>query len=235
MAVRPGSPTQYIEALSNLPNGTTPTGWTALNYDTLGDSGKGDTGNGDHTGNWQSGILGVGVADGDDATRIDPDGSVYSVYTRTSFTVSDVSEVLSMTLEMDYDDAYVVWLNGVEVSRSAGLPATPVWNSLSSVSHEAAFRFTSLLSLDSFINVLQNGTNVLAIGVWNNTAGSSDLSIRPRLLLYDTPYVPQPLHTYLTWQGDTGTTMTVNYHTGATAGQSKVYYDVVSHGGDLSQ
>jgi hypothetical protein len=61
------------------------------------------------------------------------------------------------------------------------------------------------------------------------------MTIRPRLSLYETAYLAPPLHTYLTWQGDTGTTMTVNYHTGATAGQSTVYYDTVPHGGDTSQ
>lgn len=40
-------------------------------------------------------------------------------------------------------------------------------------------------------------------------------------------------HLYLTWQGDPATTMTVNYHTLAEA-ESAVYFDSVSHGGELS-
>ncbi|MBI2436006.1 MAG: metallophosphoesterase family protein [Candidatus Hydrogenedentes bacterium] len=40
-----------------------------------------------------------------------------------------------------------------------------------------------------------------------------------------------PLHTYLTWQGDTSQTMTVTYHTPADSGESLVYYDIVPRGG----
>lgn len=40
-----------------------------------------------------------------------------------------------------------------------------------------------------------------------------------------------PLHVYLTWQGDTGTTMTVNYHTLGESSVSQVYYDTVARGG----
>ena len=43
---------------------------------------------------------------------------------------------------------------------------------------------------------LQNGTNVLAVGVWNTNAGSSDLVVVPRLSIYTTldncPDTPNP-------------------------------------------
>lgn len=42
------------------------------------------------------------------------------------------------------------------------------------------------------------------------------------------------LHCYLTWQGDTSTTMTVNYHAAPGRNQSVVYYDTVSRGGSPS-
>jgi acid phosphatase type 7 len=41
----------------------------------------------------------------------------------------------------------------------------------------------------------------------------------------------EPLYVYLTWQGDTGQTMTVNYHTTAPAA-SQVLYDTKPRGGD---
>jgi 3',5'-cyclic AMP phosphodiesterase CpdA len=40
------------------------------------------------------------------------------------------------------------------------------------------------------------------------------------------------LHCYLTWQGDTSTTMTINYHAAPGGAQTAVYYDKVSRGGD---
>lgn len=43
-----------------------------------------------------------------------------------------------------------------------------------------------------------------------------------------------PMHVYLTWQGDTSTTMTVNFHTQKSAPKSAVYYDTVSRNGDAT-
>ena len=42
-----------------------------------------------------------------------------------------------------------------------------------------------------------------------------------------------PQFVYLTWQGKTGTTATVNYHTDAKVGESTVRYDVQSRGGRI--
>lgn len=228
-----GTAMQYIEPLSDLPNAGSKTGWTAHGYDTTQDNGKGDAGNG--SANWQTGAYGVGYDDGDDLTTIDNDGSVYSVYTRTTFNVASAAAIQAMVLEIDYDDGYIVWLNGTEVNRSGNMVGvTAGWNAVATASHEASFNWGTPIDLSAYLGLLQNGANTLAIGVWNNAANSSDMTLRPRLTLYDTPYIAPPIHTYLTWQGDTGTTMTVNYHTGATAGQSKVYYDTVPHGGNLA-
>ncbi len=234
IAVNETSPTMYIEPLSDLPNSGNPTGWVALGYDTSQDNGKGDLGNGDHSGNWQAGIHGVGYGDSDDQTSIVNDVSVYSVYTRSTFSVANAGAIQAMTLEVDYDDAYVMWLNGTEIARSAGATtAIPHWNSLSTVSHEVVYGWGVPIDLTAYVSALHTGTNVLAIGCWNVTANSTDMTLRPRLTLYDAPVTPEPLHVYLTWQGDTSTTMTVNYQTGAVAGNSRVYYDTVPHNGDL--
>ena len=109
-----------------------------------------------------------------------------SIYTRTTFDVADITQITSLVLGVDYDDGYVAWLNGVEVARSTGLPALPTWDS-ASASHESS-NWTSPVyelfdvSLDG-IPLLQNGTNVLAIGVWNTGPGSSDLVVVPDLVL----------------------------------------------------
>jgi Purple acid Phosphatase, N-terminal domain/Calcineurin-like phosphoesterase len=42
-------------------------------------------------------------------------------------------------------------------------------------------------------------------------------------------------HCYLTWQGDTGTTMTVNYHTTSTDVPSQVFYDTVPRNGVVEE
>ena len=68
--------------------------------------------------NWPIGASGFGYADGDDATRItDMRGNYLSLYTRNNFYIEDPGLVGMLTLEVDYDDGFVAYLNGTEVWR----------------------------------------------------------------------------------------------------------------------
>ena len=182
-----GGATLFIEPLEDLPNSGDPTGWIANGYDTSQDDGKGDN-KGSQTGNWQAGIHGVGYGDGDDATLIEDDNSIYSVYTRSEFDVADASVILSMFFEVDYDDSYIAWLNGVEISRSSTAPSTPTWNA-DAGNHGSSENGTlePPIDLSAFTSALVTGTNVLAIGVWNQAPTSSDMTLLPRLTLSDEP------------------------------------------------
>ena len=123
-----GSACKVIQPLENIPSDANPTGWTNLGFD---DS------------SWQDGILGVGYGDGDDNTTIG-DGSHAAVYTRTIFSVGNPNAIGTLTLGVDYDDAAVVWINGIQVARTAGtdIPDEPEWDSWSDQgsgqSHEAS-------------------------------------------------------------------------------------------------
>jgi PKD repeat protein len=138
---------------------------------------------------WTVGTYGVGYDVNNAAWNLlqtnTPTGAS-SIYTRTTFDVADIAQITSLVLGMDYDDGYVAWLNGVEIARSTGLPALPAWNS-ASASHESSNWTTPVYELfDVSLNgvpLLQNGTNVLAIGVWNTDPGSSDLVLVPNLVL----------------------------------------------------
>ena len=179
-----GSAMLYIEAVQDLPNNGSPIGWTALNYDTSQDDGKGDDG-----ADWQTGTYGVGYADADDNTNIDnADGSVYSVYTRAEFTVADTSEAVSMSLQVDYDDGFIAWLNGVEVARSNSMSGVnPVWNATTSSDHEASQTNPPIyetFDISAFAGNLVNGRNILAVAVWNRSSNSSDLTLIPKLSLF---------------------------------------------------
>ena len=180
-----GGSTIFIEPLEDLPNSGDPTGWTANGYDISQDDGKGDN-KGIQTGNWQSGVHGVGYADGDDNTLIEDDNSIYSVYTRSEFNVADAGVIESMTLEIDYDDGYIAWLNGTEISRSGTAPVTPTWNAAAG-GHGSSETGTlePPINVSAFTSALVTGTNVLAIGVWNQSPTSSDMTLLPRLTLSD--------------------------------------------------
>ena len=81
-------------------------GWTEIKFD---DS------------KWLDGISGVGFADGDDNTIV-PVGAA-SIYTRYLFNVANASSVKQLIFRVDYDDAYIIWLNGAEVARTANIAA----------------------------------------------------------------------------------------------------------------
>lgn len=118
--------------------------------------------------------------------------SSQSVYTRTRFTIDDVSTVENLFLGVDYDDGYVAWINGVEVHRSPWMPpGVPFWNTIA-VAHESSNGTTPIyrplrdISTDA-IPLLSDGENVLAIGVWNTQLPSSDLVLVPLLTMNHPP------------------------------------------------
>ncbi|HYG50663.1 MAG TPA: CotH kinase family protein, partial [Flavobacteriales bacterium] len=129
---------------------------------------------------WNSDPGGLGYADGDDGTTIP--GTI-SVYMRRTFTVVDTSQLLHAVFNADYDDGFVAYLNGVEITRSyMGLGgSTTAWNQAADANHEATMYsggapdyFT--IDKSTLSTMLVNGTNTLAIEVHNVDAFSSDLT-----------------------------------------------------------
>ena len=131
---------------------------------------------------WLQGQGGVGYGDGDDNTVINP---VTSLYLRKQFTIIDTSEIVATILHVDYDDAFVAYLNNVEIARAniGSVGDHPLYNQGSSSLHEAQMyqggnpdQFvinTQLLS-----SVLKQGNNVLSVQVHNDNISSSDLTGR---------------------------------------------------------
>ena len=111
--------------------------------------------------------------------------SARTIYTRATFTLADASSVDSLFLGADYDDGYVVWINGTEVARSASMPTGgPFWNSVPTEheSSNAASPNYEIIDITSSIPLLHNGVNVLSVGIWNIGVGSSDLVVVPMLM-----------------------------------------------------
>jgi len=135
---------------------------------------------------WISGTSGIGYErssgnDYDPYIGIDVGTAMYNVnttcYIRIPFTV-DGNELLSynsLTLKLRYDDAFVAYINGVEVER-VNFTGTPVWNSNGTSSPEATSAWNSY-NISDHIGELQAGGNILAIQGMNNTADSSDFLI----------------------------------------------------------
>ncbi len=117
-----------IVPMENIPSDNDPTGWTMPDFD---DS------------DWQVGEYGIGYGDGDDNTVIGT-GQNAAVYSRAIFEIRNANSIQELRLGVDYDDAAVIWINGVEVARESGtdVPELPEWDSWSDKgsghSHEAS-------------------------------------------------------------------------------------------------
>ncbi|MDZ7317399.1 MAG: CotH kinase family protein [candidate division KSB1 bacterium] len=130
---------------------------------------------------WQTGRGGFGYGDNDDVTVVP---ATLSIYLRRSFEVKDLSKIERLLFIIDYDDAFVAYLNGVEIARSAGLAdPRPPYNRPSTVGREAVlYQGGTPESWPVDLGLLRQGMNVLAVQVHNQDISSSDLSAIPYLL-----------------------------------------------------
>jgi len=147
---------------------------------------------------WETGPSGFGYADGDDNTLLDASNppamqnNYLSVYIRRAFYVSDPSSVYGLELSVDYDDAYVCYINGTEVARSSNITGTPPpYNASQSSGHISVDHEAGTPVLTSVApGVLTAGYNVLACQGHNATIGSSDFSLIPELEEVAAPNAP---------------------------------------------
>lgn len=90
---------------------------------------------------------------------------------------SSTNEFNFLTLHIRYDDAFVAYLNGVEVARR-NANGTPSWNSNASASHsDSEAVLIESIDLSATLDTLQRGHNLLAIHGLNISTTSSDLLI----------------------------------------------------------
>ncbi len=129
-------------------------------------------------GSWLQGPTGIGYGDGDDATELtDMRDSYLSVFMRRTFMVAEPQLVVSLGLDLTYDDGFAAYLNGVEVWRE-NLTSGAAYDT---AANDAIEPTPALKDLGGFLALLQSGVNVLAIEVHNAGLTSSDLSMIPAL------------------------------------------------------
>ena len=155
-----------------LGNAEPPVNWAAIDFDAS---------------TWDTGAGGIGYGDNDDATIIE---SVTSVYIRNTFTLIDTSVLSWALLYVDYDDAFVAYLNGHEIARAniGTIGTPPAYSSFALALHEAQMYSGGLpeqfiIHNDTLVKYIKQGNNVLALQVHNFDANSSDLSSTTFLLV----------------------------------------------------
>lgn len=141
--------------------------------------------------NWLRGASGIGFEldtgfeglFGIDVRSMHPRSA--SAYTRWEFEIRDQAQldaITSLTLRARYDDGFIAYLNGREVT-SANRPANPSWDSRAAAGHPdgSAIEFSSF-NLANSIDRLRLGTNVLAVHCLNQQPDSNDLLFVPELV-----------------------------------------------------
>ncbi|MFC1694309.1 CotH kinase family protein [Candidatus Latescibacterota bacterium] len=132
---------------------------------------------------WLSGPSGFGYYNDDDATIIP---RTVSLYLRKSFGVDDITNITECFLHIDYDDAFVAYINGREIARAnIGLPGiSPAFDQVAAGAREALMYQggnPEEYQIENIQSLLVPGENVLAIQVHNLSIYNIDMSAIPFL------------------------------------------------------
>jgi hypothetical protein len=131
---------------------------------------------------WSSGPAELGYGDGNEQTTVgfidtDPgtagDQKNATTYFRSTFNVTDASQVSQLTVRLRYDDGAIVYINGVEALVTANMTSGVLYDDFASADtpSETAYQpFTISPSL------LSTGSNSIAVEIHQVSATSSDIS-----------------------------------------------------------
>lgn len=129
---------------------------------------------------WKSGVAGFGYGDDDDRTELkDMKGRYTRVYIRKAFDGQLLAKASRLSLAIDYDDAFIAYLNGKEVVR-AGVKTGRGPAAKDVKSHGAGK--VEVFPIENFRELLRSGRNVLAIEGHNVSLTSSDFTLDPFLI-----------------------------------------------------
>ena len=131
---------------------------------------------------WRTGRGGIGYGDEDDATTIA--SGTQMLYLRKTFQLSNTANIQELWLDIDYDDAFVAYINGHEIARGNIIGNAPAHNDTPIVDREAQMYqggSPERYQISDFASLLNEGDNVLSIQVHNISNSSSDLTIIPFL------------------------------------------------------
>jgi len=122
---------------------------------------------------WSKGLTPFRYGKGANGTLLSDMRNSYStLYLRTTFTAENTKDISQLKILADYDDGFVLWINGKEVTRQ-NAPATISSTALAFLNHDPGVPVSIVVkTADITIN---EGINTLAVQVFNVTLGSSDL------------------------------------------------------------
>ncbi len=121
---------------------------------------------------WQEGSAPFRYGDGAYGVELTDMINTYTtLYLRSTFLCSSPDRLIDLVFTADYDDGFIVWVNGIEALR-ANAPASPAYNSVAPANHESGTAETFVVYKSSL--ELLEGNNVIAIQAFNLNSSSSD-------------------------------------------------------------
>ncbi len=135
---------------------------------------------------WESGPTGIGYGDNDDQTEIEEH---ISLFARRTFDIEDLDVISEAVLHIDFDDAFVAFLNGEEFAReNVGYHGEiPFWDAPAWDDGYEARMYQGFppdrFDIEDFHDLAVEGENVLAIQIHNLGWDSSDMTFIPFLSL----------------------------------------------------
>ncbi|MBN1669827.1 MAG: lamin tail domain-containing protein [Kiritimatiellae bacterium] len=105
----------------------------------------------------------------------DMEGRYTTLFLRRHFTVADAAAVSDLKLSVDYDDGFIVWLNGVPVCVQNAPDNEPGYNAVATAGHEAGI-YQDFAVPDPG-DCLESGDNVIAVQLFNAGADSTDAKL----------------------------------------------------------
>lgn len=133
---------------------------------------------------WLLGPSGFGYGDGDDATVLDMKNKYTSVMIRKDFPISDLASVLKLDMTIDFDDGYLIYLNGKRIGGANTSIYGVNYNSTAIAYHSASSDTDTPGIPDQFTILpahVKQGVNSLAIIGLNKPKTSPDFSLIPEL------------------------------------------------------
>ena len=136
---------------------------------------------------WSVGNEPFWYGDGADGTQLsDMQNSYSTVYLRSTFTALNITELQDVTFSVNFDDGFIIWINGEEEIR-VNAPADHPYNSFAPDQHESGTFETYTLPAHDL--ELVEGENLIAVQGFNVNLESSDFHFDLQL---NAAYTPPP-------------------------------------------
>ncbi len=134
---------------------------------------------------WVEGPTGIGYSTDVTYPTVleDMQGGYASFYVRRAFNIPDLSSIVAFEFGVRYDDGFIAYINGQEISRSSNMTQSSyAHNEFVDSSHDEEAPEEVFLINAADIPSLVAGENILSIQVHNVSSTSSDACIVPRLV-----------------------------------------------------